>query len=72
MSEWGQKEYKSWPSRKPVAIYGALLMAFAVFAGVVYYQYEQKWTFLQRYYLPMSAGEKIGHRTPRERCFAAE
>jgi uncharacterized membrane protein len=55
VSEWGRKDYKSWPSRKPLATYGALFFALVVFAGVLGWQYQKDWTFLQRYYLPMYA-----------------
>jgi hypothetical protein len=55
VSEWGRKDYKSWPSRKPLATYGAFFFALLVFSGVLGWQYKKDWPFLQRYYLPMYA-----------------
>jgi hypothetical protein len=46
-------EYHGWPSRKPVWGIGALFLAMTVAVGVLYWQQNYEWTFLQRYYLSM-------------------
>ena len=43
MSEWGRKEYQSWPSRKPVWTLGALFGAVAFFALTIATQYARNW-----------------------------
>lgn len=53
MSEWGRKEYPSWPSRRSLWTWGAFFFALAFFVGGMAWQYQTEWTFLQRYYLPM-------------------
>jgi hypothetical protein len=55
MAEWGRKEYQSWPSRKPLASYGALLFALVFFACGMWWQYAKDWSFLERFYLPVYA-----------------
>jgi len=55
MAEWGRKEYQSWPSRKPLASYGAFFFALVFFACGMWWQYAKDWSFLERYYLPMYA-----------------
>jgi hypothetical protein len=51
MSEWGRKEYKDWPSRRPVWTWGAFLVAFVLLLGGLAYQYARQWTFAEREYL---------------------
>ena len=52
MAEWGRKEYsKKWPSRTPVWTWGAILLTFLFFAGMLTVQYEESWTAAERLYL---------------------
>jgi hypothetical protein len=51
MSEWGRKEYKDWPSRRPVWTWSAFLAAFVLLLGGLAYQYARQWTFAEREYL---------------------
>jgi hypothetical protein len=51
MSEWGRKEYRSWPSRKPLASYEAFFVAVLVLAGMLAWQYTRQWSFAEREYL---------------------
>jgi len=53
MAQSVDMEYRGWPSRKPVWGIGALFLAMAVAVGVLYWQQNYEWTFLQRYYLSM-------------------
>ena len=55
MSEWGRKEYRNWPSRKPLASYGALFFAVLFFVGCTAWQYTKNWSFVERFYLPVYA-----------------
>ena len=55
MSEWGRKEYPSWPSRQPVWTLGALFAAVVFFVLVVSVQYAWNWPFLEKLYLPIYA-----------------
>lgn len=50
--EWGRESYAGeWPSRKPVGIILALVIAIASVAAIEAIQYKQQWTFAQRFYL---------------------
>jgi hypothetical protein len=53
MSEWGRKQYQSWPSRKPVWTLGALFGAVALFALAIATQYARNWSFVEKFYLPV-------------------
>jgi hypothetical protein len=55
MAEWGRKKYQSWPSRKPVATFGAFFLAFVFFASGMMWQYTNNWSFAERFYLPVYA-----------------
>lgn len=55
MAEWGRKQYRDWPSRKPLASYGALFAAVLCFMSVISWQYARDWSFLERFYLPVYA-----------------
>lgn len=50
--QWGRKQYRSWPSRRPVWS-GVVLVVLLVIACSLMWQYEEEWTFLQRNYLPI-------------------
>ncbi len=51
MGQWGRKEYPSWPSRKPVWIFGALFLAVMVFVLSFAVQCARNWSFAERFYL---------------------
>jgi hypothetical protein len=55
MNEWGRKKYQSWPSRKPLATYGAVLLAMVFFGAGMWWQYTRDWSFVERFYLPVYA-----------------
>ena len=48
MSEWGRKEYASWPSRSPVLTWGAFFVALLFLFGGMAWQYAQEWSFAER------------------------
>lgn len=50
MTQWGRKENYSWPSRRPLALITALLLAAAATIATAFYDY-QHWTLLQQAYL---------------------
>lgn len=49
--EMGRREFRGWPSRKPVWTISAIVFGVVVFAAAAYQQYEQRWTYLQKEYL---------------------
>lgn len=50
--EWGRESYAGdWPSRKPVGIILALVVAVASAVGIEALRYKYQWTFTQRFYL---------------------
>ncbi|MGH9378740.1 MAG: type IV secretion system DNA-binding domain-containing protein, partial [Terriglobia bacterium] len=52
--EWGRESYAGeWPSRKPVGIILALVVALASTALIEVIQYQRVWPFAQRFYLPL-------------------
>jgi len=55
MAEWGRKQYRDWPSRKPLASYGSLFIAVLCFGSIMAWQYTKEWSFLERFYLPVYA-----------------
>jgi hypothetical protein len=66
MSEWGRKKYQNWPSRKPLATYGALVVAVMFFGIAMWWQYTKNWTFVQRFYLPTYAKTWVrGQMSPK-------
>ena len=50
MTQWGRKENYRWPSRRPLALITALLLATAATIATAFYDY-QHWTLLQQAYL---------------------
>jgi len=55
VSQWGRKEYQSWPSRHPVWTLGAFFGAVWFFAAAVGVQYARTWSFAEKFYLPIYA-----------------
>ena len=55
MSNWGRKQYQTWPSRRPVWTLCALFVAVLLFAWTVAFEYRQNWSSLERFYLPVYA-----------------
>ncbi|HEX4650214.1 MAG TPA: type IV secretion system DNA-binding domain-containing protein [Granulicella sp.] len=51
MSDLGRKEYKSWPSRRPLWRIGAFIVAVLSFVGILGGRYTQQWSFAEREYL---------------------
>jgi hypothetical protein len=55
VSQWGRKQYQTWPSRKPVWTLCALFVAMLLFAWAVAFEYRQNWSSLEKFYLPVYA-----------------
>jgi len=55
VSNWGRKQYQTWPSRRPVWTLCALFVAVLLFAWTVAFEYRQNWSSLERFYLPVYA-----------------
>ena len=55
MSQWGRKEYQSWPSRHPVWTLGAFFGTVWFFAAAVGVEYVRTWSFAEKFYLPIYA-----------------
>jgi hypothetical protein len=49
--EWSDRRPAGWPSEQPVWAITALVLAAAMIPALLFYQYRQEWTALQRYYL---------------------
>jgi hypothetical protein len=50
-AEWSDRRPAGWPSEQPVWAITALVLAAAMIPALLFYQYRQEWTALQRYYL---------------------
>jgi len=52
VSQWGRKQYQTWPSRRPVWTLAALFVAVLFFAMAIAFEYRQNWSGLEKFYLP--------------------
>ncbi|MDQ2843574.1 MAG: hypothetical protein M3Y72_21540 [Acidobacteriota bacterium] len=64
-AEWTTRRPAGWPSDRPVWAMTALLLAIATIPALLFYQYRQEWTALQRYYL----GAFVQSQLLALRCF---
>jgi type IV secretory pathway TraG/TraD family ATPase VirD4 len=69
MSNWGRKEYPSWPSRNPVWSWGALFAAVLFFVVCMLVQYVRSWSFVEKFYLPIYVKTAVrGFRNPKSQA----
>ena len=73
---WGREETYQWPSSKPVWTITAFALGVVAIIGTAVYQYEMRWTPLERYwfpnYLKMQLAAGLGFKTSDYRLLEVE